>query len=352
MYTSGTTGHPKGVVHTHKSIFSQINSLKTAWHYNSNDQILHVLPLHHIHGIINVLVTTLYSHGCVELVEKFDPVVVWNRLKSMDDPVNVFMAVPTIYSKLLHQLPDGDNHLRNLRLCISGSASLPISIKKEWADITGQVLLERYGMTEIGMGLSCGMDTLHRIDNSVGWPLPGVTVKLCDETGKEVQMGEDGEIWVASDNLFKEYFENAKATNADIVVDENNIRWFKTGDVAYQNPNQENAYFIKGRNSVDIIKSGGYKLSALEIERHILTVPGIKECAVIGVPDEEWGQRVAVIVSTYPNHAISLDDIRNGLKDELATYKLPTLIQSLADGIPRNAMGKVNKKDLLKQFKS
>lgn len=347
IYTSGTTGKPKGAVHTHKSTTAQLSSLKTAWRYDAHDRLLHVLPLHHIHGIVNALLTPLYAGGCVEFAaEKFNAAHVWHRMLSQTDPITLFMAVPTIYSKLLAEVPKGETQLHSVRLCVSGSAALPTSIKGKWEECTGHVLLERYGMTEVGMGLSCGMETEDRLDSSVGWPMPGVTAKLVDQdTQKEItEYDVAGEIWLSGDNIFKEYLNRPDQTAKEIVQEESSgTRWFKTGDVALRSQAHKGAYYIQGRSSVDIIKSGGYKISALEVERDILQLPFIKEVAVLGVKDEEWGQRVAALVTPEAGHEnLTLKQLRDALKKEIASYKVPTLMKLMKNGIPRNAMGKVS----------
>ena len=187
-----------------------------------------------------------------------------------------------------------------------------------------------------------------RIDSSVGLPLPGVQVKLVDtETGATIEeMDKEGEIYVASPNLFREYFNRPEETASEL-----KDGWFKTGDIAYQSWLHHGYFFIQGRNSVDIFKTGGYKISALEVERELLALDSIKECAVVGVKDEEWGEKVAaIVVLETPSPPLSLEELRSLLKPKVAFYKVPTLLKILPDGIPRNAMGKVNKKDLVKMF--
>ncbi len=345
LYTSGTTGKPKGVVTTHATIQAQVTSLVTAWEWTADDRILHVLPLHHIHGIVNVLTCALWSGAQCHMLPKFDASVVWERLSQGD--LTLFMAVPTIYAKLIaawEAVGDGsdlgyDRQQRmsvgcvNLRLMVSGSAALPVQVLEKWQTIGGHFLLERYGMTEIGMALS---NPLHgqRRAGFVGTPLPQVEARLVDESGNPVPPGTSGEIQVRGATVFLEYWNNPTAT-AKTFRD----GWFCTGDLAVV---EDGAYRILGRISVDIIKTGGYKVSALEIEEVLRTHPDIQECAVVGVADPEWGERVCAALVLAPDRHLTLDTFRAWAKEHLATYKVPTRILTLAE-LPRNAMGKVTK---------
>jgi acyl-CoA synthetase (AMP-forming)/AMP-acid ligase II len=368
IMTSGSTGKPKGGLHTHGSLLAQICSLKQAWSYEHRDVLLHVLPLHHIHGIVNAFLTVLYAGGCVEFAdEKFNTVKVWQRLRvgrpekmtstlpQYERPITLFMAVPTIYTKLLAAAPADlqASQFEHLELCVSGSAALPSSVKQQWQALTGHVLLERYGMTEIGMALSCGLVLKNRLDSSVGWPLPGIQAKLVDsDTGERIDAFDtEGEIWIAGEQLFKGYYNQPEQTAKEIVI-EDGVRWFKTGDVAIRSEENRGAYYIHGRSSVDILKSGGYKLSALQVERDMLEFLGdkIKEVAVIGVADAEWGQKVAAIATPQNGQTLTLKELRDEMKKHIAPYKIPQALKLLKEGIPRNAMGKVNKKDLIARY--
>ncbi|OJK04685.1 hypothetical protein ASPACDRAFT_1877899 [Aspergillus aculeatus ATCC 16872] len=355
IYTSGTTANPKGCVTTHKNITFQARSLVEAWEYTPADRLIHVLPLHHVHGIINGLAASLLAGVTVEMHPKFDPATIWRRWA--EGGSTMFFAVPTIYSRLVD---DFEARLRGtpqeaaaragaqaLRLVVSGSAALPTPIKKKFAACTGgQVLLERYGMTEIGMGISCGLPVEQRIDGSVGWPLPGVRARLTEkETGRIIEgVDEDGMIEISGDNVFREYWRRPEATAKEFTED----GWFKTGDVARRDA--QGAYYIQGRASVDLIKSGGYKISALEVERKMLGLDAIQEVAVVGLADEEWGQRVAAVVKQRAGtEPLELGSLRAQLKQEMAAYKVPTVLK-LVDAIERNAMGKVNKKTIVKKY--
>jgi malonyl-CoA/methylmalonyl-CoA synthetase len=270
VYTSGTTGKPKGVVTTHSQIQSQTKSLVDAWKWTSNDHILHVLPLHHVHGIINCLTCALWSGAIVEFM-KFNAEDVWKRF-TQEPHITLFMAVPTIYVKLISAFEQFDEKKKNeyanaaasLRLMVSGSAALPEPVFDKWKEITGHVILERYGMTEIGMALSNPYD--NRKPGYVGIPLPGVQTKIVDENGNEVKQGEPGELLVKGPSVFKEYWQRKEAT-AQAFDD----GWFKTGDIAVIDP-ESCFYKILGRSSVDIIKYAGYKISALEVERGKLII--------------------------------------------------------------------------------
>ena len=339
LYTSGTTGKPKGVVITHNNIQSQVTSLIKAWGWTSSDRILHVLPLHHIHGIVNVLTCALWIGAECHMLPKFDAATVWNRF--MAGNLTLFMAVPTIYVKLIAFWENGDSQTqqkmsdacKQMRLMVSGSAALPVQVLQKWQDISGHFLLERYGMTEIGMALSNSLAG-ERLAGYVGKPLPQVEVRLVDKNGNQVAPNTAGEIQVKGPNIFQEYWQKPEATEKAF-----SDGWFCTGDLAMvENGN----YRILGRLSVDIIKTGGYKVSALEIEEVLRTHPDIKDCAVVGVSDAEWGERVCVCLVLSRPSSLTLETLRGWAKERLAVYKIPTKMLTV-DDLPRNAMGKVTK---------
>jgi malonyl-CoA/methylmalonyl-CoA synthetase len=332
VYTSGTTGRPKGVVTTHGNMAAQIASLVTAWEWTRNDRALLVLPLHHVHGIINVLGCALAAGGSCDILPQFDPETTWERLASGE--ITVFSAVPTIYHRLMQswdaappavQRARADG-CRRVRLMMSGSAALPVEAFARWRAITGHALLERYGMTELGMVLA---NPLHgeRRPGFVGVPLPGVDVRLVD-----------GEIEVRGPGVFLEYWRRPEETR-----DAFHDGWFRTGDVAVVDGN---AYKLLGRRSVDIIKTGGYKVSALEIEDVIRAHPAVSDCAVVGIPDVEWGQRIAAAVELNAAATLSVEELDAWVKDRLAPYKRPRSLHCFP-ALPRNAMGKVLKAEVL-----
>lgn len=341
VFTSGTTGRPKGALFTHATIEAQLRMLVAAWEWQATDCIPLFLPLHHVHGIVNVLCCALWSGACVETFAGFDAARVLDRVAV--GAYSVFMAVPTIYVKLIEMLdamPESGRQavaegFRRMRLMVSGSAALPTSVHTHWERITGQRLLERYGMTEIGMALS---NPLHgeRRAGSVGLPLPGVDLRLVDEAGRVIgSENEAGEIQVRGPAVFAGYWNDPEATRRSFV----DGGWFLTGDVATR---ERGYYRILGRRSVDIIKSGGYKLSALEIEGVLLEHPAVREAAVVGVPDPLWGEVVAAALVLRADATLSLDELLAWCGERLSAYKHPRRLL-VVDALPRNALGKVLK---------
>ena len=273
-----------------------------------------MLPLNHVHGLVNVTLCALAAGACCEAPGGFDAESTWSRLASGE--LTLFMAVPTIYARLIATWAEADEATRarwsagarQLRLMVSGSAALPVSTLERWREITGHVLLERYGMTELGMVLSNSLT--RRVPGHVGEPLPGVEVRLVDDAGTDVADGTPGELLVRGPNVFREYWRRPDAT-AEAFTD----GWFRTGDVAVREPD---GYRMLGRLSVDIIKSGGEKVSALEVEEVYRTHPGVADCAVVGIEDPQWGERVCVAVVRAPGATDEAESLRAWGKQRLA----------------------------------
>lgn len=347
IYTSGTTGTPKGAVHTHGSLAAQVAAMVDAWEWSPDDRILLVLPLNHVHGIVNVVLCALSVGATCEAPGGFDATHVWERFASGE--LTLFMAVPTIYARLVaawEAASDGDRArwsigAEQLRLMVSGSAALPVETLDRWERLTGHRLLERYGMTELGMVL--GNTLQHRVPGHVGWPFPGVEVRLVED-GVDVAPGMPGELLVRGPQTFAGYWDRPEATAGSFVDG-----WFLTGDVAVLD---EDGYRLLGRSSVDIIKTGGEKVSALEIEEHFRRHPAIHDCAVVGIPDDEWGQRVCLAAIVHPDEeAPSESALRTWAKERIAPAKVPSRVLILED-LPRNAMGKVTKPAVADLFRS
>ncbi|KAI1818304.1 AMP-binding enzyme-domain-containing protein [Poronia punctata] len=517
LYTSGTTARPKGVLLPETALTAQSRALIEAWKYSPQDRLLHVLPLHHIHGTVNAILTPLFAGSSIEFLFPFNADTVWRRFANpflgplkakglangpsstlgvpslpsalsrtaseapstgATTPVSVdttlsaadttrisqiaaelygmislaagsngspetngivlspreatrisqlavdlnevvrprparstplvttalansstnstvsedkfanmsrekitfFTVVPTVYTRLLSthkaltlELAEAGRVAtspEHMRVAISGSAALPTPVKRAWKDLSrGNVLLERYGMTEVGMALSCGLEFADRVDGSVGWPLPGVEARLFDTDTNEIippnELDRAGEIQLRGANVFREYWANPTATAKEFMpAEDGKGPWFKTGDVAVRRDVPAPAgsgssgewakgpmFFILGRQSADIIKSGGEKVSALEVERELLSLPEVLETAVMAVPSGKWGQKVGAVVildRTICPEGWKPMDMRRALKGRLANYKIPQVLR-LVDHIPRNAMGKINKKDLLRK---
>lgn len=345
LYTSGTTNLPKGVVTTHKNIQTQVATLVKAWRWSADDHTLCVLPLHHVHGIINVITCALWSGATCEFLPNFSTTEVLHLFRQ--GQINVFMAVPTIYFKLISAIESLAEEqqaalflaMQKFRLMVSGSAALPVSVMEKWHQLSGHYLLERYGMTEIGMGIS-NPYVGERRPGYIGQALPGVKVRLADDSNKPAKRGQPGEIQVKGKSVFLEYWGKAEATQKSFTAD----GWFKTGDVAVV---EKGYYRILGRDSIDIIKSGGYKISALEIEEVLRTHPDIADCSVVGIPDEEWGEMVVAFVVMQPGQILNASAISQWLRAKIPGYKTPRKLVALNE-FPRNAMGKVVKNELKK----
>lgn len=345
LYTSGTTSKPKGVVLSHLNLEAQMENLIRAWEWTEKDNVLCVLPLHHVHGIVNVVCCSLMAGASCTFIPSFSATHVFDLF--LQGEINVFMAVPTIYYKLIAHW-DGltapeqqqlKEVMQDFRLMVCGSAALPVSTMEKWEQISGHKLLERYGMTEIGMAISNPYHGERRA-GYVGLPLHPVGIRLADDFYQDVQPGESGEILVKGDNVFKTYWNRQNETQKAFTDD----GWFKTGDVAIV----EQGYFrIIGRSSVDIIKSGGYKISALEIEEQLREHSLVRDCAVVGIPNEEWGE--LVVAALVADAGIDLKTLDLWLRERMPTYKTPKRYLVLEE-LPRNAMGKVVKNEVKIMF--
>ena len=294
IYTSGTTGRPKGVLTTHRNLTARITALTAAWGWTATDRILHTLPLHHVHGLVNALACALWSGAA------------------------------------------------GLRLMVSGSAALPVDTLERWREISGHTLLERYGMTEIGMGISNPLAGERR-PGHVGPPLPGVETRIVDDRGRPVRPGQPGEIEVRGPQVFREYRDRPVETAAAF-----RDGWFRTGDEARIG---EGGYFrILGRRSGDIVKTGGYKVSALEVEEVFRTHPAVREVSVVGVPHREWGEQLrAAWVPVDGQVGLAGAELRAWGKERLAPYKVPHEFLAVPR-LPLSAVGKVRKAEVRRMF--
>jgi malonyl-CoA/methylmalonyl-CoA synthetase len=348
LYTSGTTGKPKGAVITHRNLAMQQELLAAAWAWRPEDELLHVLPLHHLHGLAIALLSAIGAAATTHFVP-FEPRAVWEAMPS----ATVFMGVPTVHAKLLAALDDADRPTQtrwsagaqSLRLITSGSAALPVTVGERWRTISGAYPLERFGMTEIGVGASNPLASEGRRPGMVGPPLPTVRTRIVSDDGRD---GDTGELWIAGPSVFARYHERPDATR-DAFVEDAGDRWFKTGDTVAR---EADGYLrILGRTSVDILKSGGYKLSALEIEESLREHAAVAEVAVVGMPDALWGDRVVACVVARAGRETECteDALRGFAKERLAAYKVPKQVIVMTE-LPRNAVGKVVKPELIKRL--
>lgn len=342
LYTSGTTSKPKGAVLTRENIRIQAELLAESWAVTKDDTLLHALPLHHMHGLAIALVNALFAGASVHTM-KFSAREV---LASMKD-ATIFMGVPTMYAKLFHALDamsaeeaqELGAHARRLRLATSGSAALPVTLGERVRELTGQFPLERFGMTEIGVGLTNPLSQAGRRPGYVGHPLPSVETAIKDDHGNDAL---EGELWVRGPSVFPRYHERPEATAAAFATDARGVRWFRTGDTVTRD-GPDGPFKILGRTSQDILKSGGYKLSALEIEEVLREHPGVLDVAVVGLSDEVWGDRVvACIVPKQGASDVTPDALRAFAKEKLAFYKVPKDLVLMSD-LPKNTLGKVQK---------
>lgn len=340
VFTSGTSGKPKGAVITHRALRAQVTMLLEAWKWSEKDVLPLFLPLHHFHGIVNVLNCALWTGAAVHAMPRLDVGKLCEEVAG--GTFTALMAVPTIYVKLaahIGTLAPAEREavcagFRRMRVNISGSAACPVQLFRLWRELTGQALLERYGTTETGMVLSNPYHGERRA-GTVGQALPGVTVQLFDEDDRPVRTeASPGEIRIKGDSVMKEYWSNAEATSKSFTDG-----WFRTGDIALL---EDGYYRILGRSSIDIIKSGGYKLSALEIEGVLLGHEAIREAAVIGLPDDTWGEIVAAAVTLKDGASLDLAGLKRWCGGRMSSYKIPRRLQ-IMDDLPRNAMGKVIK---------
>jgi malonyl-CoA/methylmalonyl-CoA synthetase len=341
IYTSGTTGPPKGAVIPRRALASNLDVLADAWDWTGEDRLTHGLPLFHVHGLVLGVLGPLRLGGTLHHLGRFDPGAV---AAALQDGATMLFGVPTMYHRLAgaaEQDPAIAAALGRARLLVSGSAPLPAPEHARIERLTGQRIVERYGMTETLMNTAVRADG-ERLPGYVGGALPGVELRLLADDGSDIDAADDetiGELAVRGPNLFTGYLDRPDAT-AEAVRD----GWFHTGDLATRT---ETGYWrIVGRRSTDLIKPGGYKVGAGEVEVALLEHPGVAEVAVTGAPDPDLGERiVAWIVPGGGAPRPSEQELIDHVASQLAPYKRPREVRFL-DALPRNAMGKVMKKEL------
>lgn len=344
IYSSGTTGNPKGAVLTQGNLVSDARTIIDIWQIKAADVLCHSLPLFHIHGLCFALHTALLSGAQVRMVEPFKAETVLTELSrgSGDAVCTLFMAVPAMYTKLMDFIGDHHHDFSHMRLLASGSAPLLVSEFNRIVNIFGREPVEREGMSETGMNFSNPLNG-RCLPGSIGLPLPNVQVRLVDpETLTDVPQGEIGEIWLKSPSITPGYWRKPKET-ADTFTE----GWFRTGDLGKKD--SCGYYFLTDRIK-HIIISGGENVSAKEVETVINRMEGVQESAVVGLPDREWGEKVVAAVQLKPGFNLAPKNIMAFCREHLHNWKCPKEIIFLGE-IPRNTMGKILKEEVKKMFR-
>ncbi len=347
LYTSGTTGRSKGAMLTHQNMSSNAKVLKEYWHWKKGDVLIHALPIFHVHGLFVAIHGALINGNAMIWLGKFDPKKVINQLPR----ATVFMGVPTLYVRMLLEPSLTRTACKHMRLFISGSAPLLIETFNQWKERTGHTILERYGMSETIMLTSNPYAADARFGNqderrggTVGFPLPGVQVRVCDDKDRPLKSNEIGGIQVKGPNIFKGYWNMPEKTAQEFTLD----GFFRTGDVGKFD---ERGYVTIVGRSKDLIISGGYNVYPAEIESVINEMPGVVESAVVGVPHPDFGEVGVAVVITKKESSPAAEQILLELKSKLANFKIPKRC-FIVDELPRNAMGKVQKNVLRDRHKS
>ncbi|MHA3019971.1 acyl-CoA synthetase [Mycobacterium sp. BMJ-28] len=330
IYTSGTTGLPKGVLISRRAVAADIDALATAWQWTSADILVHGLPLFHVHGLVLGLLGSLRIGNRFVHTGKPSPQAYAAAAGSL------YFGVPTVWSRVVAD-EQSARALASARLLVSGSAPLPVPVFDELVRLTGHAPIERYGSTESLITISTMFDGERR-PGWVGLPLPGVQTRLVNEDGALVPHdGETiGQLQIKSPTVFSGYLNRPEATTEAFDTD----GWYRTGDVAVIDA--AGMHRIVGRESIDLIKSGGYRIGAGEIETVLLGYPGVDEVAVVGVPDDDLGQRIVAFVVG----SVAPSEVTDFVAEQLSVHKRPREVR-LVDALPRNAMGKVLKKELM-----
>ena len=340
LYSSGTTGKPKGVMLSHANLTANAEALHRAWKFGPKDVLLHTLPIFHTHGLF-VAINTVLLNGTG---------MIFHAKYAVDDVMadlpraTVFMGVPTYYVRLAAHPALTPELCKNIRLFLCGSAPLLDETFTSFAARAGREIVERYGMTEAGIITSADPDKPRRA-GTVGWPLPGVSLRIADGDNRPLPQGETGEIQIKGPNLFSGYWRKPEKTAEDFTAD----GFFKTGDLAHLAA--DGMVNIVGR-AKDMMISGGFNVYPKEIEAVIDALPGVAESAVVGMPHPDFGEAGLAIVTMNPGAAaLDVAAVRATLKDALANYKVPKMIV-MADALPRNAMGKVQKNLLRAEYRA
>ncbi|MGC8659520.1 MAG: class I adenylate-forming enzyme family protein [Desulfomonilaceae bacterium] len=338
LYTGGTTGIPKGVMLTHENINVSSHNVAYSEHSSQDDRVLCCLPLNHVFGQIHIMNATIFSCGCLELLPSFDLDMFLNRTAS--GRVTKLYAVPTIYIRLMN-INGLKDKLGRVRYCFSAAASMSAETVRQWKEQTKLTIYEGYGMTESASAVTYNHYFEHVI-GSVGTEVPGVEIHTRDTKGHILPLNSEGEICIRGRNIMKGYLNNPAETERSFWDRE----WFRSGDVGTID---DRGYLFIVDRLKDMIITGGENVYPREIEEALFARPDVQDCAVVGLPDKEWGERVSAFVKLNPGHHTTAEELRVYLKQRLASFKVPKQCVIVED-LPRNATGKILKREIKRKF--
>jgi len=336
LYTSGTTGKPKGAELTHSNLLSNVTTCVGLFDGTSDDVIFGGLPLFHSFGQMCGLNAAVTCGATLTLIPRFDPTKALEVLQR--DKVTIMQGVPTMYVALVQHPEHGSYDTSSLRLSVSGGASLPVEILRGFEKEFDAILLEGYGLSETSPVASFNHPDRERKAGSIGTPIKDVEMRLVDQDWHDVPAGEIGEIAIKGPNVMKGYWQRPDAT-AEVIRDD----WFRTGDLA--KVDEEGYYFIVDR-AKDMIIRGGYNIYPREVEEVLYEHPAVAEAAVVGVPDPEYGEEVGAAITLKPGASATSEEIQQFVKDRIAAYKYPRVVWFLADGLPKGPTGKILKREI------
>lgn len=339
LYTGGTTGVPKGVMTSHENINTSAHNVAFSERSNEHDRALCFLPFNHVFGQMHVTNATIISAGCLEILPTFDMDRVLKLIET--GKVTKLFAVPTVFTRLL-TLDNLEKLMGNVRYCFSAAASMAAEIVRQWKERTGLLIYEGYGMTETASAVTYNHIYRHVI-GSIGTTVPGVEVQIRDiSSGEVLSGGQEGEICIKGPNVMKGYLDNPKATEENFYPN----GWLRSGDIGYAD--EEGYIFIVDRLK-DMIITGGENVYPREVEEVLYTKPEVGECAVIGLPDKEWGEKVAAFIIPKAGKTLATDELKAYLKTKLAPFKVPKEYV-ISEEFPRSPAGKILKREIKKQY--
>ncbi len=338
LYTGGTSGTPKGVMLSHENILTSSYNVAYSERSSETDRSLCFLPLNHVFGQIHILGSTIFSSGCLELLPSYDMEKVLSITCS--GRVTKLYAVPTIYTRMLN-IDDLCNKLGRVRYCFSAAASMAAEIVRKWKSQTGLTIHEGYGLTESASAVTYNHFYEHVI-GSVGATVPGVEIEIRNDEGNRQGLNQEGEICIRGRNIMNGYLNNPDATHKVYWED----GWFRSGDIGLID---ENGYLFIVDRLKDMIITGGENVYPREVEEILFTAPGVQECAVVGIPDKEWGEKVTAFIVLHKDRKIDIEDLKAFLKKHVSAFKVPKKFL-IVDELPKNTTGKILKREIRKQF--